>query len=161
MKNFYKICTGLLVWLLIATLNISSARLTIWEREPSKPVVNEPKWSGDVINGNIDGWSNGLANILQWILQFPERTDYTTPLWYALRLVQVSINWILWILSTVALVYMLYCWFIIFSSWTDDKNVQKGKKWISTAAIALAWIWLSWLIVSVMIWFITIVTKVN
>ena len=151
----------LVVWLLIAILNFSNARISIWEKEPVKPEVIDPIISWNDVSGNIDKWSNGLTTTLQWIIQFPERTDYTTPLWYALKLIQVSINWILGILATVALVYMLYCWFLVFSSWADDKNSQKGRKWISTAAIALAWIWLSWLIVSVMIRFINLVTKVS
>ena len=49
---------------------------------------------------------------------------------------------------------MIYCGFLVFSSGSDDKNASKGKKWISTAAIALTGIGLSWLIISAMIRFI-------
>ena len=96
---------------------------------------------------------------LQWVLRFQEREEYSTTLWYAVSLVQVAINWILWILAFVALAYMLYSWFLVLSSWADDSKAKKGRKWISTAAIALAWIWLSWLIVSAMIWFITFLSE--
>ena len=61
----------------------------------------------------------------------------------------------------IALIYMLYCWFLVISSWSDDKNASKGKKWIKTAAIAIAWVWLAWLIISVMIRFIGVITKSN
>jgi len=47
---------------------------------------------------------------------------------------------------------------LVLTSWSDDKNAEKWKKWIKTAIIAIAWIGLAWLIVSAMIWFIHIIT---
>ena len=102
----------------------------------------------------INEWWKSFSDKLGWILQLPQKKDYATSLWYVTTLIQVLINWLLWILSFVALVYMLYNGFLVFSSGSDDKNASKGKKWISTAAIALAWIWLSRLIISAMIRFI-------
>lgn len=170
MKIFNKVCIFLLAWLLALPFCLSYAKaryqfvpeetrdLKIFRKSMTIP---EPEIDKDPITGPIDQWSNRLSKLLEWIIKFPQRTEFSTPLWYATKLIQISINWILWILSFIALVYMLYCWFLIFSSWSDDKNVQKWKKWISTAAIALAWIWLSWLIVSVMIWFLRLITNSN
>lgn len=115
----------------------------------SDPIINEE----DI--REIEQWSKTFTDRLQWILHLPQKNEYQTSLWYVLSLTQIVVNWLLWILSFVALVYMLYCGFLVFSSWSDDKNASKGKKWITTAAIALAWIGLSWLIISVMIWFIS------
>ncbi len=165
MKKFYKICVYLLIWLLIFLPSFSNASSKFkqgdWDMRKSMtvddPMINEQGEKNKM--ETIPQWIAQKTNRFEWILQFPTRTDYATPLWYAIRLIQVAINWILWILAFVALVYMLYCWFLVFSSWTEDKNAQKGRKWISTAAIALAWIWLSWLIVSAMIWFINILTE--
>ena len=127
--------------------------LRIW------PVTEWFKWEASPqIEGEeiekINEWWKTFSDKLGWILQLPQKEDYTTSLWYVTTLIQVLINWLLWILSFVALVYMLYNGFLVFSSGSDDKNASKGKKWISTAAIALAWIWLSWLIISAMIRFI-------
>lgn len=127
--------------------------LRIW------PVTEWFKWEASPqIEGEeiekIDEWWKTFSDKLGWILQLPQKEDYPTSLWYVTTLIQVLINWLLWILSFVALVYMLYNGFLVFSSGSDDKNASKGKKWISTAAIALAWIWLSWLIISAMIRFI-------
>lgn len=129
--------------------------LRIW------PVTENFAWdSSPVVNDqdieNINEWWETFSRKLDGILWLPQKDDYATSLWYVTTLVQVLINWLLWILAFVALVYMLYCGFLVLFSWSDDKNASKGKKWISTAAIALAWIWLSWLIVSAMIWFINI-----
>ena len=127
--------------------------LRIW------PVTEWFKWEASPqIEGEeiekINEWWKTFSDKLGWILQIPQKEDYTTSLWYVTTLIQVLINWLLWILSFVALVYMLYNGFLVFSSGSDDKHASKGKKWISTAAIALAWIWLSRLIISAMIRFI-------
>ena len=106
---------------------------------------------------DINQWPKTFTDRLWWILHLPQKNEYQTSLGYVLALIQISVNWLLWILSFIALVYMIYCGFLVFSSWSDDKNTAKGKKWISTAAIALAWIGLSWLIISAMIWFINMI----
>ena len=122
-----------------------------------------PKMSGDEISGEDPIWSGSkiMWDKSVWIIHLPSVTDYNTELWYFLALIKIAINWILGILASVALVYMLYCWFLVLSSWSDDKNVSKGKKWIRTAAVAIAWIWLAWLIISAMIWFIRVITKAS
>ena len=163
MKKFYKVCIFILALLLISPINFSSARYRFWTDKDvqidTTPRVNSGVESREMTD--MDQSSYLLSEKLDGILKLPQKQNYSTSLGYVLSLIKIAINWILWILSFVALVYMLYCWFLIFSSWSTDKNSQKGKKWISTAAIALAWIGLSWLIVSAMIWFITILSKAN
>lgn len=167
MKNWYRICLCLLISLLVPALTFGGYTRQKFVQDDWKSkltgsqTVDPAKLDNEVLTGEIAGWSAYQTDKLNWILKFPARSEYSTPLWYALRLIQISINWILWILATVALIYMLYCWFLVFSSWADDKNSQKGRKWISTAAIALAWIGLSWLVVSAMIWFINNLTGAN
>ena len=170
MKKFYRIFVYLLISLVVFLPSFSSAvrssfKQPDWDIRKSVD-VEDPTIDQEEMRNIAQGTHNTISDQewnekLKWILHFPERSEYSTPLWYTLKLIQFFINWILGILSFVALMYMLYCWFLVFSSWSDDKNMQKGKKWISTAAIALAWIWLSWLIISAMIWFINGVTKVN
>jgi len=104
---------------------------------------------------DIQSGSEDIRGKLLWLIELPKIEDYSTSLWYVMSLIQVAINRVLWILSFISLIYMLYCGFLVFSSWSDDKNASKWKKWISTAAIALAWIGLSRLIVSAMIWLIS------
>lgn len=124
---------------------------------------SDPKISGSDITDvdPIGSWSKAIWNKSIWILNFPHVTDYDTELWYFLALIKIAVNRILGMLAFIALIYMLYCWFLVISSWSDDKNASKGKKWIKTAAIAIAWVWLAWLIISVMIRFIGVITKSN
>ncbi len=127
------------------------------QERTSSPIVNEEVISQ---NDSIWQWSMTIGEKSNWILHFslPEAADYDTKLGYVLTLIQIIINRTLGILTFVALVYMLYCWFLILSAWSDDKNASKGKGWIKTAAVALVWIGLSWLIISAMIWFINNIT---
>lgn len=166
-----KYIKNLLTWLLWIWIVFSlSFSYTHWLWTGNTNIVNpkddeyNPLFSWEIIDGDpstISKWWKSFAEKLRWIIEIPSPSNYETSLWYVLKLIQVSINWALWMLSLIALIYMLYCGFLVFSSWTEDKNAQKGKKWITTAATALAWIWLSWLIVSAMIWFITNVSKAN
>ncbi len=146
------------IWIIMFGI-ISVFIINLWYCLRIWPVTEWFKWEASPqIEGEeiekINEWWKTFSDKLGWILQLPQKEDYPTSLWYVTTLIQVLINWLLWILSFVALVYMLYNGFLVFSSGSDDKNASKGKKWISTAAIALAWIWLSWLIISAMIRFI-------
>lgn len=103
----------------------------------------------------ISAWMTDSSSAVWWIIQPASPIDdHETALNHTINLIQIAINRLLWILAAIALVYMLYNGFLIFSSGADDSGVKKGKKWIKTAAIALAWIGLSWLIVSAILWFI-------
>lgn len=163
MKKISKMWIFLLIMTFI--LNLFSGVLTFarWldDGHVKKPIMETD--SDPYVDGtwteNIQQWTKIFSDKLDWILQLPQRDDYVTALWYALSLIRISINWILWLLALVALVYLLYCWFLVLTSWTGDKNASKGKKGISTAAIALAWIGLSRLIISAMIWFINMISK--
>lgn len=163
MIAFMKFIQKLLIstfWLIIsASLNFGHC-LNNWQGiqknfdADSRPIVDN-----EDISTSVEQWSHKFSTKLEWILQLPEKNEYETSLGYVMSLIQISINRLLWILAFIALVYMLYCGFLVFSSGSDDKNASKGKKWISTAAIALAWVGLSWLIISAMIRFINLVSS--
>lgn len=58
------------------------------------------------------------------------------------------INYALWMLALVALVYLIYHGFLIVTAAGDDAQYKKGLWWVKYAAIAIAWIGASWLVVS-------------
>ena len=116
-------------------------------------------WEEISATDSIWSWSKVMWDKSVWIVHLAQVENYDTELWYALSIIQITVNWILWILAFVVSIYMLYNWFLVLSAWSDDKNVAKGKKWISTAAIAIAWIGLAWLIISAMIRFIKNITQ--
>lgn len=130
--------------------NLGKERPSIWTISWENINPDDPIWM----------WSRSMGGKSSGILQLniPDSASYDTKLWYALALIQIIINRTLWILAFVALVYMIYNWFLIFSSGSDSKNTDKGKKWIKNAVIAIAWIWISRLIISAMIWFINMIS---
>lgn len=65
-----------------------------------------------------------------------------------LKLVQNIVNYTLWIVSLVALIYIIIHWIIMLTAAGDDWKFKKWLKWIKNAAVALAWIWFSRIIIS-------------
>ena len=65
-----------------------------------------------------------------------------------------TIKWLLWILATIALCICLYAWFKMLTSWGDSKSYDSWWTILKNAAIWLAIIWLSWIIVSAVFWFV-------
>lgn len=65
-----------------------------------------------------------------------------------------AVNWILGILATIALVVCLYGGFLMVTAAGDEKKYQKWLSVLKYAAIGLAIIGLSWMIVSVIFWFV-------
>ena len=159
MKFIKKIWITTLGILAIFAINLWYCLKTWPEKEGFNPDdTGSPQITGHTIT-DIDDWSRTFSKTLEWILHLPVKDNYTTSLWYVIALIQIIVNWTLAMLSVVALVYMLYCGFLVFTAWSNDKNASKGKKWLSTGAIAIAWIAISWLIVSAMIriiWYVSV-----
>ena len=97
---------------------------------------------------NDSAWINpdGSKNLVNWSQELTWSKLLDT--------IKNVINWILWILATVALVVCLYGWLTMVLSGGDEKKYGDGLKILKYAAIGLAVIWLSWMIVSVVFWFI-------
>ena len=71
-----------------------------------------------------------------------------------INVIKTAINWVLWMLSLVALVIALYAGFLMMTSGGDEKKYQKWVGLLKWAGIGLAIIALSWLIVSLIFWII-------
>lgn len=65
-----------------------------------------------------------------------------------------AINWILWILATLALCICMYWGFKMLTSGWDSKWYDAWRTVLKNASIWLAIIWLSWMIVSLVIRFV-------
>jgi hypothetical protein len=68
--------------------------------------------------------------------------------------IRTAINRVLWMLSLVALALCLWGWFQMMTSWGDQKKYESGLNILKRAAIGLAVIALSWLIVSLIFYVI-------
>ncbi len=67
------------------------------------------------------------------------------------------INWMLGILALIALVMLLFGGFGMVTAAGDDAKYKKGFKILQQAAIGLVFIWVSWLLVSVIFWLLWVV----
>ena len=68
--------------------------------------------------------------------------------------IQRAINWALWLLAAVALILVIYAWFLMLTSWWDSKKYDSWLSIIKNAAIWLVIIGVSWLIVSLIFYVI-------
>jgi hypothetical protein len=73
-----------------------------------------------------------------------------------MTVVKNLINYALWMVALVALVYLIYHGFLILTAAGDDTQYKNWLKWVKFAAIAMAGIGLSWLIVSAIFWLIAL-----
>ena len=71
-----------------------------------------------------------------------------------IKTIRTAINWVLWMLSLVALVLCLWGGFQMMTSGGDSKKYESGLNVLKWAAIGLAIIALSWLIVSLIFYVI-------
>ena len=78
---------------------------------------------------------------------------------------ELTTNYIKWILNyflgiiwLIALWYMIFQWFRMLTAGSNEEEVNKAKKWIKYAIYAIFWVWLSWFILSIIFWFLQLVT---
>jgi len=125
----------------ILTTDINEAVNTdVWSATIWDPIR---QWAYQVVRS--DDWDYTLA----WIVDNDnEITQHSTALNRTLWIINNIINRALGILSLVALIYLIVHWFIMITAAWDETKYKKWLKWIKYAAIAIAWIWLSRFIIS-------------
>ena len=113
-------------------------------------------------------WIFAVAGVAVLPNQVSAQTEWDKPTWTdmiggraqtgakLLDSIKSTINWLLGILATIALVICLYAGFLMVTSAGDEKKYSKWLEILKYAAIGLAIIGLSWLIVSVIFWFINL-----
>lgn len=134
----------------------------------NNPIYNT--WISNVITGSasdnpmrdgiltITNWTNGNWWIL-WILHTNNIIrNHMEALNDTLKIIQNIVNYALWLVWLIWLIYMLVQWFIILTAWQDDSKQKKWFKWIKNGIIAMIWIWLSWFVISFVLWLINTLT---
>ena len=120
---------------------------TIYNPDQTKAINTE--YNSSTINTPIEDWARWITPEnagLAWA-DDTEITYYMDALTKVLHVVQNVVNYALWILWTIALIYLIIHGFIILTAAWDDSKVKKWLKWIKNAFIAITWIWLSWIII--------------
>lgn len=68
--------------------------------------------------------------------------------------VRALVNYALAVLWLVALLYILYHWFLTVTATWDDDQAAKWWKWIKYWSLALVWVGLAWFVVSIIVWIV-------
>jgi len=92
--------------------------------------------------------SGDSANALDVVSADEKITNYQNAQTKTINVIKSIINYALWMLGLVALVYLIYHGFLILTASGDDTQYKKGLKGIKFAAIAIAGIGASRIIVS-------------
>ena len=95
------------------------------------------KWSSVDANAELSIW---------WLNWWDLQTDDK-----ALDVIRWAVNWILWLWGLIALIVLLYWWFLMVTSQGEDWY-EKWRKVLRAAIIWLWIIWLSWFILSIWFW---------
>lgn len=114
-------------------------------------VVGEIEWEA-LREWADDIWSD-LSGVAYEDIEDSEQAQSST-----VDYITVIVNYFLWILSLVALVYLLYHGFLMVTAAWDDEKYKKWWAWIKYATIALIWIGVSWFFISLLIYLVEATT---
>ena len=118
-------------------INTDNGNWTIWDpiREWAYQIINAD-------NGNIE-------HQVWWIINNDDEiVDHDTALDNTFDIIKRIINYALGLLWLVALIYLIVHWFMIVTAAWDETKYKQWLKGIKYAVIALASIWASWFIIS-------------
>lgn len=105
--------------------------------------IIEPQWWTGALSGVVGAWESLISS-------------HETAQNKVMTVVKNLINYALWMVALVALVYLMYHGFMILTAAGDEAQYKNGLKWVKFAAIALVGIGMSWLIVSAIFWLIAL-----
>ena len=113
-----------------------------------------PAWVAITPNSAIAAW-------FEWGFWKTNYVDEIDTVWTEaqqedklIHTIQKAINWALWLLAAVALILVIYAWFLMLTSGWDSKKYDQWLSIIKNAAIWLVIIGVSWLIVSLIFYVI-------
>lgn len=72
----------------------------------------------------------------------------------ALIIVTEVVNWILSLLSVIAIIIFTIWWYKVITAWGDDSKVKSWYKFIKNAIIWILIIWLTRAIIRLIFWFV-------
>jgi len=139
-------------WLCFAQLEIPQES-TIYSNDQSQYIddsnISNPirDWAYNAIQ------STDSKNEIWWVRWLNQKIeDHTTAKTKTLQIIKNFVNYALWLLSLVALIYVIYHGIIIITAAGDDVKYKEWMKGVKFATMALVWIWMSWIIISSIFW---------
>jgi len=119
-------------------------------------ILNSNAFAVTTIPQSWDWVTNNTA--VQWWMNVAWWTD--TDKWDSvIQVVKNTINYALWFLWFIALIFLLRGGFKIVTAGEDEWAQEAWKKVLTNAAIGIAFIWISWFLVSFIFYVFSLVTK--
>lgn len=139
MKKYLLIIGFTLIWLLsFLHTSLASANIFWWNNQKIPYCTWNECW--------LQQWVEQVKSSgIMWII-----TEWTAS-WYIQRVV----IYILWFLSIIAVILIIYAWFNMLTSAWDDEKAKKSKTIIIYSIIWLVIIFLAWPITTFVIWVLT------
>lgn len=106
--------------------------------------INDPLRDG-AYNIVTPEWTGALSGVV-WVND--KISTHQNAQSKTMTVIKNIINYALWMVAFVALVYLIYHGFLIVTAAGDDTQYKKWLSWIKFAAIAMIGIGTSWLVVS-------------
>ncbi len=132
---FVTVITGVFAFTSLSS-TVSAAWSTIptnWEGTTENTIVN---WGVNVAGGTDQGKNDSIIDVVKNV-----------------------INYALWFLGLIALIMLLRGWFKIVTAWGDENAHQEWTKVLKNAAIGIAFIGISWFLVTFIFYVFSLVTK--
>jgi hypothetical protein len=125
-----------------------------WPANNWEPIINESlNWNtdfGEIIKTNVV--ENNDSDLNELIGTFHNNSEVLTNENKATSYVKIIINYFLALIGLVALIVLIYGFYMMFTS-SHEEWIKKAKKYVVWAAIAMFTIWVSRFIIS---WFMFI-----
>jgi len=107
--------------------------------KPNNPFIDDSdSWSAEQVNviWSSSGQKDAVVNVVRWY-----------------------INRVLWVMGLIALLFLIYWWFLmVTSAWEEDKYT----KWFTILKHAAVWLILigtAWFVISIVFWLINLTQK--
>lgn len=115
----------------------------------------------NVLNDNwiddpLRNWTQDITEYVNWVINEPVYNSNEAQT-QTINLIKWIANYFLSILSLVVLGYFIYNWFVTVTANWDEGKFKKWLSWIKNATIAILWVWLSWFIVSLIVYVIKVI----
>lgn len=140
---------SLLLLLLVSLYNFSFATMQGFDTEPSLYTRDKNQVVWDAwIDDPLRNWTTNISQNIHGIINDEEITSSNQAQERTLDVMKWIINYFLWALTLIALVYILYHGFLMVTAAWDDWKYKKWFQWLRIGIIAIATIWVSWFIIS-------------
>lgn len=148
MKKSINSLKSSLILLFFALLWFGNAQSDDWFYDPNNNMVANPTTDiGDVIKTTNVNESNSLLNRLLDLFQLSNQSWYAQWTSKAFIYLKMIMNILLGLVSFISVILVIYAFYMMFFS-EQEEATWKAMKILKWVAIAIAIIWLSWLIVS-------------